>query len=112
MAIDWLQWWDRLPYVGAKGEEIAPRTIPLKLSVPTLRSSKRHTHNKLQSPPESWQELNKYPTELLREVDRYLQRVNTERISEKKRHAWTEHALQYACPAMRKIYSEHYKSDA
>jgi hypothetical protein len=112
MAIDWLQWWDRLPYVGVKAEEIAPRTIPLKLSVPVLRASKRRDQKKLQPPPDRWKELNKYPTELLREIDRYLQRVNIERISEKNRHAWTEHALQYACPAMRKIYSEHYKSDA
>ncbi len=112
MTIDLLQWWDRLPYVGTKGEVVAPRVIPLKLDVPTLRVRNRHTQEKLQSPPDSWKELNKYPTELLRKIDRYLQRVNTEKMRNSKRMAWVEHALQYACPAMRKIYSEHYKSEA
>ncbi len=112
MTIDWLQWWDRLPYVGVKGEVVAPRVIPLKLDVPVMRVRNRHTQEKLQPPPDSWKDLNKYPTELLRKIDRYLQRVNTERVRSSKRMAWVEHALQYACPAMRKIYSEHYKSEA
>jgi len=113
MTIDWLlQWWDRLPYVGAKGEVVAPRVIPLKLDVPIMRVRNRRTQEKLQPPPDSWKDLNKYPTELLRKIDRYLQRVNTERIRNSKRMVWVEHALQYACPAMRKIYSEHYKSEA
>jgi len=112
MTIDLLRWWDRLPYVGAKGEVVAPRVIPLKLDVPVMRVRHRHTQEKLQPPPDSWKELNKYPTELLREIDRYLQRVNTEKMRNSKRMAWIGHALQYACPAMRKIYSEHYKSEA
>lgn len=111
MAIDWFQWWDRLPYVGAKGEEVAPRIIPLILDVPSFRVRNRK-QQKLQPPPDSWKDLNKYPTELLREIDRYLQHLNTERVRSRKRLAWTEHALQYACPAMRKIYSGHYKSEA
>ncbi len=112
MPIDLLQWWDRLPYVGTKGEVVAPRVIPLKLDVPTLRVRNRHKQEKLQPPPDSWKDLNKYPTELLRKIDGYLQRVNTEKMRNSKRMAWIEHALQYACPAMRKIYSEHYKSEA
>jgi hypothetical protein len=111
MAIDWFQWWDRLPYVGAKGEEILPRIIPLNLDMLTIRVRSRR-QEKCQPPPETWKDLNNYPLELLREIDRYLQRVNTERISSSKRREWVAHALQYACPAMRKIYSEHYKSDA
>lgn len=111
MAIDLLQWWDRLPFVGARGEEIAPRVIPLKLDVPTIRVRGRR-QQKLQAPPESWKDLNGYPTELLREIGRYLQRLNTERIRSSNRQLWLEHALQYACPAIRKIYSEHYKSEA
>jgi len=112
MPIDLLQWWDRLPYVGTKGEVVAPRVIPLKLDVPTLRVRNRHKQEKLQPPPDSWKDLNKYPMELLRKIDCYLQRVNTEKMRNSKRMAWVEHALQYACPAMRKIYSEHYKSEA
>jgi len=112
MTIDWLQWWDRLPYVGAKGEVVAPRIIPLKLDVPTMRARNRYAQEKLQPPPDSWKDLNNYPMELLREIDRYLQRVNTERIRSRKRMTWVEHALQYACPAIRKIYSEHYKTEA
>ncbi len=111
MAIDLLQWWDRLPFVGAKGEEISLRIIPLKLDVPMIRVRNRR-QQKLQAPPESWKELNCYPTELLREIDRYLQALNTERTTSSKRRDWVEHAMQYACPAMRKIYSEHYKSEA
>ncbi len=112
MSIDLLQWWGRLPYVGTKGEAAAPRIVPLKLDVPMMRVRNRHTQEKLQPPPDSWKDLNKYPTELLRKVDRYLQRVNTEKMRNSKRMAWIELALQYACPAMRKIYSEHYKSEA
>jgi len=112
MPIDLLHWWDRLPYVGTKGEVVAPRVIPLKLDVPTLRVRNRHKQEKLQPPPDSWKDLNKYSTELLRKIDGYLQRVNTEKMRNSKRMAWVEHALQYACPAMRKIYSEHYKSEA
>jgi len=112
MAIDWTQWWNRLPYMGTKGKEVVSRVIPLKLDVPMMRAYNRHTQEKPQPPPDSWKDLNKYPTELLREIDRYLQRVNTEKIRNSKRMAWIEHALQYACPAMRKIYSEHYKSEA
>lgn len=112
MGFDWLQWWDRLPYVGKKGEEIPSRTIPLRLEVPIIRMRKQRAQQKLEPPPETWTALNKYPLELLREIDRYLKRLNTERISNKKRMVWIEHALQYACPAMRKVYSEHYKSEA
>ena len=111
MISNWLQWWDRLPWMGTKGEAVAPRTLPLKLDVPVIRVRNRR-QQKLEAPPDTWKELNNYPTELLREIDRYLQRVNTERISSAKRLGWTEHALQYACPAIRKIYSEHYKSEA
>lgn len=111
MAIDWFHWWDRLPFVGAGGEEIEPRIISLQLDVPTFRVRARR-QAKLQAPPESWKDLNQYPTELLREIGRYLQRLNTERIRSSNRRVWLEHALQYACPAMRKIYSEHYKSEA
>ncbi len=112
MIIDWLQWWDRLPYVGTKGEVVAPRVIPLKLDVLTMLVNHRHTQEKRQPPPDSWKDLNQHPTELLREIDGYLQRVNTEKMRNSKRMAWVEHALQYACPAIRKIYSEHYKSEA
>lgn len=115
MAFDWSQWLSWLPLADTKGEVIAPRVIELKLDVPNLLTRSRRAsskQNKLAEPPESWRELNSHPVELLREVDRYLQRVNTERISANKRMDWVELALQYACPAIRKIYSEYYKSEA
>ena len=115
MAYGWSQWLTWLPLADAKGEAVAPRSIELKLDVPNLQTRSRRAsskQNKLAEPPESWRELNSHPVELLREVDRYLQRVNTERISANKRMEWVELALQYACPAIRKIYSEYYKSEA
>jgi hypothetical protein len=115
MAYGWSQWLTWLPLADAKGEAVAPRSIELKLDVPNVVTRSRRAsskQNKLAEPPESWRELNSHPVELLREVDRYLQRVNTERISASKRMEWVELALQYACPAIRKIYSEYYKSEA
>ena len=115
MAFDWSQWLTWLPLADTKGEVIAPRVIELNLDVPNVVTRSRRAsskQNKLAEPPESWRELNGHPVELLREVDRYLQRVNTERISANKRMEWVELALQYACPAIRKIYSEYYKTEA
>ena len=115
MAFDLSQWLTWLPLADTKGEVIAPRVIELNLDVPNVVTRSRRAsskQNKLAEPPESWRELNGHPVELLREVDRYLQRVNTERISANKRMEWVELALQYACPAIRKIYSEYYKTEA
>lgn len=112
MAINWSQWLDWLPVADTSGEAIAPRTIGLKLDVPSIRTGTRRASQKLEPPPEKWKELNQYPIELLRDIDRYLQRVNSEQLSDTKRLAWVEYALQYACPAIRKIYSEYYKSEA
>ncbi len=112
MAFKWPRW---LPFADNNSEFIAPRSFELKLDVPVLHVRSRRwllKDNKLTAPPESWRELNAHPIEQLREIDRYLQRVNTERISDKNRMAWVEHAMHYACPAMRKIYSEYYKTNA
>ena len=114
MAYDWTQWLTWLPLANNSGETIAPRNIELKLDVPVLRAGRSllSQKDKLGDPPDSWRELHGHPIELLREIDRYLQRVNTERISANKRMEWVEYTMQYACPAIRKIYSEYYKTEA
>lgn len=115
MAYDWSQWRSWLPLAEGKGEAVAPRTIGLKLEVPVLRASHRRLlskADKLDGPPDSWRELHGHPIELLREIDRYLRRINNERIADSKRLQWVESVMQYACPAIRKIYSEYYKTEA
>jgi hypothetical protein len=115
MAVNWSHWLSWLPFVGklgAQGASLPGREFPLKLELPPQQPRSRRNRTKLEAPPYSWRELHNYPTELLREVARYLNRVNTERVSAEKRRQWLEQALQYACPAIRKIYSLHYKEDA
>lgn len=115
MAYDWSQWRNWLPLAEGKGEAVAARTIGLKLEVPVLRASHRRVlskADKLDGPPDSWRELHGHPIELLREIDRYLRRINNERIADSKRLQWVESVMQYACPAIRKIYSEYYKTEA
>ncbi len=108
---EWLEW---LPVAGKKGEAIAPRVLPMPLELPALRTHSRFSRRKdrLLPPPESWRELAEYPIELLREIDRYLKRLNTERLPPRQRLRWVIFCLQHACPAIRKIYSEHHKGDA
>lgn len=119
MIFEWRQclqgWLQEFFSAGDDGEVVASRNVKLKLDLPVLHVRSQYflsQENKLGEPPESWQELGAHPIEQLREIDRYLQQLNSERISAKNRMAWVEHAMQYACPAMRKIYSEYYKTDA
>jgi len=114
MSQDWSQWLTWLPFGGGSGDEIPPREFGLTLDLPTavVRSKRVQKQKKLEPPPDFWRELNEHPIELLRKIDRYLYRLNTERISPAKRIQWVEHALQYACPAIRKVYSDQYKEDA
>lgn len=108
---DWLNW---LPVPGKKGEEIAPRILPMPLELPALRTRSHFSRKqeKLSPPPESWRGLSEHPIELLREVDRYLKNINSQQLSLKDRLRWTVFCLQYACPAIRKVYSEHHKGGA
>ncbi len=108
---EWLDW---LPVARKKGREIAPRILPMPLELPALRTRSRLSHqkDKLLPPPESWRELGEHPIELLREIDRYLKRINGEHLAPRRRLRWVIFCLQYACPAIRKIYSEHHKGDA
>lgn len=108
---EWLHW---LPLPGEKVEEIPPRVLPMSLELPALRT---HGHfsrkkNKVNPPPESWRGLAEHPTELLREIERYLKHANTEKLPIRQRMRWTSHCLHYACPAIRRIYSEHHKGNA
>ena len=108
---DWLDW---LPVPGKKGEEIPPRVLPMPLDLPALRTRSRFSRqqNPPAPPPASWRELVDHPIELLREIDRYLKHLNSERLPSERRLQWVGICLQYACPAIRKVYSEHHKGDA
>ncbi|HEB92918.1 MAG TPA: hypothetical protein ENI94_05525 [Gammaproteobacteria bacterium] len=108
---EWLDW---LPVVRKKGGEVAPRILPMPLELSALRarSGLSRRKDKLLPPPESWRELGEHPIELLREIERYLKRINGERLPPRRRLSWMIFCLQYACPAIRKIYSEHHKGDA
>ncbi len=115
MAQDWSQWLTWLPFGGGDGKEMPPREFGLTLDLPSTNARGKRAQSKqkkLEPPSDSWQELKDHPIELLRKIDRYLYRVNTERISSSKRTQWVEQALQYACPAIRKIYSDQHKEDA
>jgi hypothetical protein len=108
------QWLDWLPFTRGEVVELPPRRLGMPLEVPALqtRSRRGQQGQKVAPPPDTWRELNDHPINLLREVERYLKRLNSERLSLPKRLAWVEHCLTYACPAMRKVYSEHYKGEA
>lgn len=104
-----------MPWSNNGVQTIAPRIFPLKLDVPVvhMRSRRLFSNNQsLNTPPESWRELTPHPIEQLREIGVYLKRINAERVPDNKRREWIEHAMDYACPAMRKIYSEYYKTQA
>lgn len=119
MGDNWTQWLAKLPYVGgcfavSRVGKLAQRSLRLVLDLPAERTTslRRAGQKRLESPPESWIELHEYPVELLRNIDRYLRRLNTERIPAGKRRKWLEDTLQYACPALRRVYSDHHKGDA
>lgn len=107
---EWLDW---LPFARGEPVELPPRRLGMPLELPARQSyNRRAQQQKMTPPPDGWRELNDHPITLLREVERYLKRLNGERVALKRRLAWVEHCLQYACPAIRKIYSEHYKGEA
>lgn len=108
---DWLDW---LSLPGKKGEKIPPRVLPMPLELPALRTRSHFSRQKNQvlPPSESWIGLAEHPIELLREINRYLKFVNAERLPLRRRLRWMSICLQYACPAIRKLYSEHHKGTA
>ena len=114
MAQSFSQWLGRLSFKAGKKGDILPRDFELILDLPAIRpqSKLRGSKNDLKPPMAFWKELNLHPIELLRNVELYLRRLNTVKISENLRSDWVEQSLLYACPAIRKIYSEQYKVDA
>jgi len=99
---------------GKNSEDIPERKFKLTLDLPRLRpqSQSRYSKKELKPRIEFWGELEAHPIELLRDIDRYLKRINSEPVAESVRTAWIEKALQFACPAIRNIYSSQYKVEA
>jgi hypothetical protein len=114
MAGMWSRWKAAFSSVKKSAEEVPPRTFELKLDLPLLRlQNKPKLSKKDRKPPVNfWDNLKSHPVELLRSIDRYLKRINSDRVPGKKRMDWMEQSLQFACPAIHKIYSEQYKDDA
>ncbi|MCK4587344.1 MAG: hypothetical protein KAU29_08380, partial [Gammaproteobacteria bacterium] len=114
MAQIFSQWFDRFSIRAGKKEDIPSRNFELILDLPDIRPRSKMwaSKNDLKPPMVFWKELNLHPIELLRNIDLYLKRINTAKISETLRSDWVEQSLLYACPAIRKIYSEEYKVDA
>ena len=114
MAQIFSQWLDRFSQKAGKKADIPSRNFELILDLPAIRPRSKlwASKNDLKPPMLFWKELNPHPIELLRHIERYLRRVNTAKISETLRSDWVEQSLLYACPAIRKIYSEEYKLDA
>jgi len=104
----------RLRRESSGAVSLPPRRLPLTLDLPLIHQGKRAGARRepLTEPPEDWLTLAPHPIELLRRVDGYLRRLNTERISARKRARWRDQALKHACPALRRIYSDQHKADA
>ena len=114
MAQYFSQWLDRFSLRAGNKEDIPSRNFELILDLPAIfpRSKMWASKNDLKPPMLFWKELNPHPIELLRNINLYLKRINTAKIPETLRSDWVEQSLLYACPAIRKIYSEEYKVDA
>ncbi len=114
MARNFLQRLTQLLLKSGKKGDVPSRSFELNLDLPVLRPQSRlkTSKNNLKPPMVFWKDLNSHPIELLRNIERYLRRVNVAKISESLRSDWVEQSLLYACPAIRKIYAEQYKLDA
>ncbi|NOX77213.1 MAG: hypothetical protein GXP17_11515 [Gammaproteobacteria bacterium] len=91
------------------------RHLPLLLDLPLIQQGKRRSARQgpLTAPEEEdWLALASHPIELLRQIEQYLKRLNTERLPTRKRIRWREQVQRHACPALRKIYSEQHKAQA
>lgn len=108
------QWLTRLSLKSGKKGDIPSRDFELILDLPAIRPRSKllASKNDLKPPTDFWKELHLHPIELLRNIERYLRRINVAQMSETLRSDWVEQSLLYACPAIRKIYSEQYKVDA
>ncbi len=97
-----------------QGSRLLLRRLPLLLDLPLIHQGKRRSvrQEPLTAPAEDWLALASHPIELLRQVERYLKRLNTERLPARKRFRWREQVQKHACPALRKIYSEQHKAEA
>jgi hypothetical protein len=114
MARNISQWLTRLSLKPGKKEDVPSRDFELILDLPAIRphSTQRTSKADLKPPMTFWKDLNSHPIELLRNIERYLKRINAAQVSEGLRSDWIEQSLLYACHAIRKIYSEQYKVDA
>lgn len=84
------------------------------LDLPRLRAKGISKFSKKDLEPRInfWKGLELYPADLLRDIDRYLKRINSEPVEDSLRTSWLEQALKFSCPVIRKIYSEQYKAEA
>lgn len=115
MTIQLPAWLDWLPIPSGQETELPPRVLALPLEVPALRTRSTQAQKslgKIAGPPDAWQGFKAHPIELLRDMERYLKRLNSEKVAPKRRLEWMDRTLQFACQAIRGIYSLHHKDDA
>lgn len=114
MSGNWSKWTKLFPAGNKKTADLPDRSHQLALDLPRLRPAGRSRFSKKELAPRIsfWKSLEIHPIELLRDIDRYLKRINGEPVSDSLRTTWVEQTLFIACPAIRKIYSEQYKIEA
>ena len=114
MVGKWSKWFGIFSPGSKNNGDLPGRSHELILDLPRLRAKgmSRYSKKDLEPKIDFWKSLEIHPIELMRDIARYLKRINGEPVSESVRTAWLEQALKFACPAIRKVYSEQYKIEA
>ena len=114
MVSIWSKWLGKFSSGEKKGGVLPDRSQELLLDLPRLKGKGISKYSKKDLEPRIhfWKSLELYHADLLRDIDRYLKRINTEPVDDAIRTTWIEQTLKIACPVIRKIYSEQYKNEA
>lgn len=107
-------WLGRMSFGYAGKTDVGVRKLMLVLDVPAPRAAPRQgrLQESFKTTSRSWHELANHPVQLLRKMEQFLKVINKQIIPAQQRSALVERALQYASPAIRKIYSAQYKAES
>ncbi len=114
MPLNLPAWLDWLPRPTGVRQAAPARVLPLPLELPPLHARSPFSRDKDLPPPpvDHWLQLAEHPIELLRVIESYLGKLNVEPLAENRRLSRVSLCLQHACPAIRRVYSEHHKGEA
>ena len=114
MVSIWSKWLGKFSSGEKKDGGLPDRSQELLLDLPRLKGKGVSKFSKKDLEPRIhfWKSLELYHADLLRDIDRYLKRINSEPVDDLLRTKWIEQTLKIACPVIRKIYSEQYKIEA